>query len=265
MSPPPWQPRSSPRCWCSTTPGEKGVAEPKPHVYHTDYTPLKNVPFAKVKKFPTLKFSDAMQTIQGGLAGLFSVDWPHLRCSGRRLASIYLRVPTKVKPILWFFNCHFRETARFCEEAGVLIVVCWWLFVVCWCLLLFADVCCCLLMFVVAVVLSIDFSKTDCFTCKKKVWKIQTSEEKNNAFILLAIAGVITLPTQTMHFYRANPSKLPYMCCLLPRTGDLMTPEISHIQMAGCLQIWGHKKLPTSFPARRYWASTANKFLKSGS
>ena len=109
--------------------------------------------------------------------------------------------------------------------------------VVCRCLLLFADVCCCLLMFVVAVVLSIDFSKTDCFTCKKKVWKIQTSEEKNNAFVLLAIAGVITLPTQTMHFYRANPSKLPYMCCLLPRTGDLMTPEISHIQLAGCLQI----------------------------
>ena len=32
--------------------------------------------------------------------------------------------------------------------------------------------------------------------------------------------GVIILPTQTMHYYKGNPSKLPYIC----KMGNLMTP-----------------------------------------
>ena len=47
-------------------------------------------------------------------------------------------------------------------------------------------------------------------------------------FFTQPFAGVIVLPTQTMHGYKGNPSKLPQICicCLLPpsqKMGNLLT------------------------------------------
>ena len=50
--------------------------------------------------------------------------------------------------------------------------------------------------------------------------------------------GVITSPTQTMHYYRGNPSKLPYIYIvwLPPHGGNWMTPLLSIKKLVGFLE-----------------------------
>ena len=64
---------------------------------------------------------------------------------------------------------------------------------------------------------------------------ISRHQRKTNSILYLCwkLTLVITLPTQTMHNYRGNPSKLPatFAAYLIPiKLGNLMTPVFPHFR-----------------------------------
>ena len=61
-------------------------------------------------------------------------------------------------------------------------------------------------------------------TIKEAEYGIETTSPK---YYEQDHTGVIISPTQTRHYYyKGNPSKLPYICCLFDpsKIGNLMTP-----------------------------------------
>ena len=143
------------------------------------------------------------------------------------------------------FYHFFHETARFCEEGGGVdcCLMLETLFVhVCCCLLLFVDACCCLLLFLAAVVaVVVVLSKKN-----RKSWKTQTTEEKMHSFCWQSRdnLGIITI-THKYPLYRAYIG--------ISHRGTL----VGYIPLSPEAII---TRARASFPARRYWASTAKGF-----
>ena len=77
--------------------------------------------------------------------------------------------------------------------------------------------------------LSIDWCRISSINNMTGCLGNQISQKKNRV-----IGGIIILPTQTMHYYKGNPSKVPYICIVWfpPNRYFLMTPGEWHTSNA---------------------------------